>query len=174
MRAFHTFARYVAAFADHVIGWLLIITVGLNVAQIFTRYVMNDPLFWTEEMIRYTTVWLTFIGAAAASQYGDHMDMNLFGEVKNARFQRVHQGLLHGIVLVFAVILIWQGTRYCILNGMQTAPATGMLMVWVYGATALGGVMLFIVELHKMLISFWPESAAEPTSAEPAPAEPAA
>ena len=58
MRAFHIVARNVARFADHAIGWLLIITVGLNVAQVFTRYVMNDPLFWTEEMIRYATVWL--------------------------------------------------------------------------------------------------------------------
>jgi TRAP-type C4-dicarboxylate transport system permease small subunit len=166
-------ARGVAVFADHVIGWLLIITVGLNVAQVFTRYVMNDPLFWTEEMIRYATVWLTFIGAAAASQYGDHMDMNLLGDVKSARFQSIHQGILHGIVVIFAVLLIWQGTRYCILNGMQTAPATGMLMLWVYGSTALGGVMLFIVELHKTLISLWPEPTAESLAAEPPPAEPA-
>jgi TRAP-type transport system small permease protein len=167
MRAFHATARYVAGFANYAIGWLLLITVGLNVAQVFTRYVMNDPLFWTEEMIRYATVWLTFIGAAAASQYGDHMDMNSFAGVKSARFQAVHQALLHAIALVFAVILIWQGTRYCILNGMQTAPATGMLMIWVYGSTALGGVMLFIVEFDKILLALWPESSEELPAAEP-------
>ena len=49
-------------------SWL--ISVVLNVLQVFTRYALNDPLFWTEEMIRYTTVWLTFVGAAAASLYG--------------------------------------------------------------------------------------------------------
>ncbi len=167
MRAFHATARYVAGVANYAIGWLLVITVGLNVAQVFTRYVMNDPLFWTEEMIRYATVWLTFIGAAAASQYGDHMDMNLFGEVRNPRFQAIHQAILHAIVVIFAVILIWQGTRYCILNGMQTAPATGMLMIWVYGSTALGGVMLFIVEFDKILLALWPDPSAEPPSAEP-------
>jgi TRAP-type C4-dicarboxylate transport system permease small subunit len=161
MRAFHATARCVAVFADHVVGWLLLTTVGLNVAQVFTRYGLNDPLFWTEEMIRYATVWLTFIGAAAASQYGDHMDMNMFTEVKSTRFQAVHQSLIQGLVLVFSIILIWQGTRYCILNGMQTAPATGMLMIWVYGATAIGGVMLFIISLHKMLLAIWPEPSGE-------------
>jgi TRAP-type C4-dicarboxylate transport system permease small subunit len=166
MQGFHKFARVVAEIANHAIGWLLIITVALNVAQVFTRYVMNDPLFWTEEMIRYATVWLTFIGAAAASHYGDHMDMNLFGEVKSARFQAIHQGILHGIVLIFAVILIWQGARYTILNGMQTSPAMGMKMVWIYGSTALGGVMLFIVEFNKMLLSFFPEPGTESRPAE--------
>jgi TRAP-type C4-dicarboxylate transport system permease small subunit len=153
-----------AALADHAVGWLLLITVALNVLQVFTRYVLNDPLFWTEEMIRYATVWLTFIGAAAASQYGDHMDMNMFMEVKSARFQVAHQALLHGLVLVFSIILIWQGARYCILNGMQTAPATGMLMLWVYGATAIGGLLLFVVSLHKILVALYPRSADEGTA----------
>jgi hypothetical protein len=43
----------------------------------------------------------------------------------------------------------------------------GMRMVWIYGSTALGGVMLFIVEFNKMLLSFFPEQAAGPFPAEP-------
>jgi TRAP-type C4-dicarboxylate transport system permease small subunit len=36
-------------------------------------------------MIRYTTVWLTFVGAAAASLYGEHMDMNLYQFIKDRK-----------------------------------------------------------------------------------------
>lgn len=161
MRTLHATARAVAIAADHAIGWLLLITVLLNVAQVFTRYVMNAPLFWTEEMIRYATVWLTFVGAAAASQYGDHMDMNMFTEVKSPRFQAIHQALIHGLVLLFAVLLTWQGARFCILNGMQTAPATGLPMLVVYGATAIGGVMLILVSIHKIILCLSGESTRE-------------
>ncbi len=143
--------RWSGQVSDHVIGWLLLVSVALNVAQVFTRYVLNDPLFWTEEMVRYTTVWLTFVGAAAASLYGDHMDMNLFGEVKSRRFQTFHQTFLQLIVLVFCVLIIWQGGKFCVLNGMQTAPATGIPMLYVYGSTVVGGVMLALVSIGKII-----------------------
>lgn len=151
MKLVHRFGRWAGQSADHIIGWLLLISVALNVLQVFTRYAMNAPLFWTEEMIRYTTVWLTFVGAAAASLYGDHMDMNLFLGVKNRRFQVWHQAGLHLIVLIFSVLIIWQGALFCFLNGKQTAPATGLPMLAVYAATVVGGVMLALVSIHKMV-----------------------
>ena len=158
MKLIHGMGRFAGNLADHVVGWLLLISVLLNVAQVFTRYALNDPLFWTEEMVRYTTVWLTFVGAAAASLYGDHMDMNLFLDVKNRRFQAFHQAFLQLIVLGFCVLIIWQGTKFCILNGMQTAPATGLPMVYVYGATVVGGVLLALVSIHKIAAALVPDS----------------
>ena len=158
MKFIHRAGRFLGDVSDHLVGWLLVISVLLNVAQVFTRYAMNDPLFWTEEMVRYATVWLTFVGAAAASLYGDHMDMNLFLEVNNARFQAWHQAFLQSIVLGFSVLIIWQGMRFCLLNGMQTAPATGLRMVYVYGATVVGGVLLALVTVHKIVAALVPES----------------
>lgn len=156
METIHAAARLLAKFADHIVGWLLLATVALNVAQVFTRYVLNDPLFWTEEAIRYSTIWLTFVGMAAASQYGDHMDMNLFLGIENPRFQAIHQVILQALTMVFGVIVVWQGTRYCILNGMQTSPATGIRMIWIYSATVIGGVMLLVITAHKLLAAVWP------------------
>ena len=161
MKAFHSLARLAGNAADHVIGWLLLLSVLLNVLQVFTRYVMNDPLFWTEEMVRYTTVWFTFVGAAAASLYGEHMDMNLFLEVRNRRFQALHQAALHLAVFVLAVLLVWHGTVYCMLNGKQTAPATGLPMLAVYASVVVGGVLLAVVSVHKFLRALFPESESE-------------
>lgn len=149
--------RSVGILSDHIIGWLLLISVLLNIAQVFTRYVMNAPLSWTEEMVRYSTVWLTFVGAAAASLYGDHMDMNLFLDVKNPRFQAWHQAFLQLVIFAFCVLLVWQGVKFVMLNGMQTAPTTGMPMVYVYSAMSAGGVMLAIVTVFKFLAALFPE-----------------
>lgn len=164
MQLIHRFGRFVGRLSDHLVGWLLLISVALNVTQVFTRYALNDPLFWTEEMIRYTTVWLTFVGAAAASLYGDHMDMNLFLGVQNRRFQAFHQAFLQLIVLVFSVLIVWQGTLFCLLNGQQTAPATGLPMLAVYGATVVGGVLLALVSVHKFLSALFPATDAEPAA----------
>jgi TRAP-type C4-dicarboxylate transport system permease small subunit len=158
MRAFHRFARACAALADHVVGWLLLITVVINVAQVFTRYVLNDPLFWTEEVIRFITVWFTFVGAAACSEWNEHMDMNLFAEVKSTRFQALHRALMQLLALIFALIVVWWGTRYVILNGRQTAPTTGVPMMFVYSSLAVGGGLIAVVSLRKLLLALFPDS----------------
>ena len=34
--------------------------------QVFSRYVLNHSLFWSEEFARFLLVWLTFLGASSA------------------------------------------------------------------------------------------------------------
>lgn len=138
-----------AALCDHVTGWLLLALVVVNGASVFMRYVMNDSISWSEESIRYLAIWITFLGSTAASWHDEHLDMNLFAEFGGAIFQSVHRFFLHVLNTVFAVVLAWQGWIYCTLNGTQTAPTSGVPMIYVYGAIALGGILLTIVHVTK-------------------------
>lgn len=42
-------------------------------AQVFFRYVLDQPLIWSEELARYLFVWLCFTGWVIASRAGDHI-----------------------------------------------------------------------------------------------------
>lgn len=37
--------------------------------QVFTRYVLNSPAAFTEELVKYSLMWTAFIGAAYAFFY---------------------------------------------------------------------------------------------------------
>ena len=41
--------------------------------QVFTRYVLNSPAAFTEEIVRYLLIWTGFIGAAYAFSTRQHM-----------------------------------------------------------------------------------------------------
>ena len=43
---------------------LLSIMTLLVLYQVFTRYVLNSPAAFTEELVRYFLIWTGFIGAA--------------------------------------------------------------------------------------------------------------
>lgn len=149
MNAIRALAKAVSAACDHAAGWLLLVLVGLNGASVFMRYVMGDSISWSEEGIRYIAVWITFLGSVAASWHDEHLDMNLFAEFGGAAFQAFHRCLLHLLNVGFSAIVAWQGWIYCALNGAQTAPTTGLPMIYVYGAIALGGALLTFVHLVK-------------------------
>ncbi len=62
-------------------GYLLLVVATLVMVtsillQVFFRYAMNSPLYWSEEIARYAFVWLVFIGAAIASKRGAHIGVD--------------------------------------------------------------------------------------------------
>ena len=45
---------------------LLSVMTLLVLYQVFTRYVLNSPAAFTEELVRYFLIWTGFVGAAYA------------------------------------------------------------------------------------------------------------
>jgi TRAP-type C4-dicarboxylate transport system permease small subunit len=146
---------------DHVIGWLLVCAVILNGAAVFMRYVMLDSISWSEEGIRYLAVWITFLGGVTAAWMDEHLDMDVFGDMGAPWFRKLHRSSLQALAALFGGIVAWQGTIYCLKNGMQTAPATGILMIWVYAAIPIGGLLLLIVSLVKIHDVFDPPAVSD-------------
>jgi TRAP-type C4-dicarboxylate transport system permease small subunit len=148
--------RRLVRLADQTAGWLLLAICVLNLAAVFMRYVMLNSISWSEEAIRYMAVWMTFLGVASASWLDEHMDMNLLDTILSETFQRFHRAFLHLLAVIFGVIVLWQGSIYVKLNGMQTAPTTGLAMAWIYSAIPVGGLLVVLVSLVKIYDCFVP------------------
>ena len=52
---------------------LLSVMTLLVLYQVFTRYVLDSPAAFTEELVRYFLIWTGFIGAAYAFLTREHM-----------------------------------------------------------------------------------------------------
>ena len=147
--------RVVLEAAELISALILIGITLLNIVAVFMRYVMLDSLSWSEEIMRYGSIWLTFLAAAAVSYRSEHLSLDLFRFKGSPFVQRMHETLLHLLSSVFAAVVLWQGVRYCILNGMQTAPTTGVVMLWAYGAIAVGAALILLAELLRTWESFY-------------------
>ncbi|MFZ4530602.1 MAG: TRAP transporter small permease [Alsobacter sp.] len=150
MDSLRSLTHRIVVVADWIVGILLGLLVVINAWSVWQRYVMFDSISWSEESIRYLSVWMTFLGAATASWYLEHMDMDAIGEFLGTGGKRIQKLVIEVLVLVFAIIVIWQSSLYCWLNGRQTAPTTGLPMVWVYSAMVVGGVLLALVTIVRI------------------------
>jgi len=45
--------------------------------QVFFRYVVQAPLFWSEELARFLLIWSVFAGATFAFRHRTHMSIDL-------------------------------------------------------------------------------------------------
>lgn len=60
---------------------LLFAIIALVLAQVFTRYVINQPLTWTEEIARFSMVWFTFMAAAYVAAERRHIRVVFFARL---------------------------------------------------------------------------------------------
>lgn len=140
------FAAIEALLFVHVIALFVLI-----VLQVFTRYVMQAGLTWTEEVARMVLVWTVMLGAAVAMERREHYVIT----VLSARFKGlVGLGILvvtNILGLIFLVTLVHYGNQYMATNMKTTFVATGVSRGWVYLALPVGSaIMAASLLLHSI------------------------
>lgn len=135
-----------------IAGLLLVAVVVMNVAQVFFRYVLVDPLSWSEETMRYSTTWMVMLAGSAALFRGEHMTINLFSNVSSLAIRRGMYLLVLAFIAAFCLLLIWEGYPAAINNMRQVSPATRIPMTVPYLAIPFGATLMLIKVLCLMVL----------------------
>jgi TRAP-type C4-dicarboxylate transport system permease small subunit len=140
--------RLVAGMEAGVIVVLVCLLTAITFAQVAARYVLGDPLIWSEEAARYLFVWVSMIGAALAIREGGHFGLDLLIRRVPA-LKPVLGPAVTVVTSVFLVILLKTGIDETNLASMQVAMTFPMRMQWAYLALPIGaGLMLFHIAVH--------------------------
>lgn len=142
---------------------LLIAVILMNVAQIFYRYVLVDPLSWTGETMRYATTWMVMLAGSAALFRGEHMVISLFDSVQSKKIRNFVRILVLACIAGFCALLIWEGIPAAINNFSQNSPAMQIPMTLPYLAVPVGAALMLIKVLCLMVL---PEDALKHEEAE--------
>lgn len=121
---------------------------AVTFAQVFTRYVTENPLIWTEEVARYLFVWITLIGAAAGVRLHAHFGLDIL-----RRYFAPLRGLLGAVTMLivagFLALLLYTGIAETRQAALQFSPALQVRMHWAYLAIPVGaGLALWHVLAH--------------------------
>ena len=126
----------------------LLLVVGL---QIFSRYVLNHSLFWSEELARYLFIYLVFLGGAMVLRQDRHIQVTAFVD-------RLPPGIRAAIILsgdllmlVFAATVLVESLRLAAM--VWTVPTAAMEIPWtlVYLGIASGMAAMVLV----LIASLW-------------------
>ena len=132
---------------DAILIVMMIIMCGSVVIQVFSRYVLNRPTSWSEEMARYLLVWITMIGAGVVIRGRGHIDVDILVSRLPDRL-RLIVGLFSDLaVLFFLGVLCWGGIGITQVAHRQLSAATDIPMSLFYLALPLGAffMILFLV-----------------------------
>jgi TRAP-type C4-dicarboxylate transport system permease small subunit len=133
---------------EYISGAVLCGMVLLVFIQVAGRYLFQTSFSYTEEIVRYLFVWVTFVCAAAAVQHGGHVSLvgvinHLSPSVRSAAAWFRFTG-----AVLFAGILVYHGVRIVLLQFRteQTTAALGAPM-WIIGLAIPVSASLLIIRL---------------------------
>lgn len=115
--------------------------------QVVFRYVLNEPLPWSEELARYLMVWIASLAAVEAYGTGGHVGVNALVDNIPAVPRKWLRLFIHLVVAALMLVILYQGFKLSSYLGDQVSPALEVPMTWPYLAIPVGALLLFVQAL---------------------------
>jgi TRAP-type transport system small permease protein len=120
--------------------------------QLFSRFVLNSPLLFTEEVSRFSYVWITFIGMSLATKTGDHIKVDFFVGLLPVAVRMVVGKIVNTVSLLILLYLCWLGIRFLAFSGMNESAALKLPLNFVYVSLPIG-CLLAAFRLARMILA---------------------
>lgn len=145
---------------DHVnklLYWVTAFLVLLMVINVFTgviyRYVLNNAIYWTEELARYLMIWMGYLAMSMVIRGEENVSVSFvlnWLPVKARRFIKV---LGHLAIGVFLAIVFRESLKYMRILRIQTTPALQLPMAVPYLSVTVGAALMFL-ENFVLLVAY--------------------
>jgi tripartite ATP-independent transporter DctM subunit len=130
---------------------LLAVEIVLLFAGVFSRYVLNRPLIWSDELASILFLWLAMFGTTIAFSRGKHMRMTSLSERAQGRTKLTLEALSIIVPLVFVAILTKYAVHYAYEESWITTPALGLSNAWRAAALPVGGFLMCAFGILQLL-----------------------
>ena len=118
----------------------------LVLIQVFSRYVLNSPVAFTEELVRYSLIWTGFIAYAFSTR--EHMSLTL---VRDKFTGKAHTALLvaiDGLILLMAIFVFTiGGFKLAVSASREFSALLGIPRSLVYAIAPISGVFIVIAQI---------------------------
>jgi len=137
-------SRFIEGTSALLAGSLLIINIMDIVMGIVFRYLLKNSVIWTEEVARYSLVWLVMLGAAGALTRGDHMAIDFLVPKFPGWLKKASGFFRLAIQVIVLFVLIWYGTLNVRGTWHMKTMALGIPKAIVLMAVPLGMSILLV------------------------------
>lgn len=151
--ALFTFVSVIERVCEFVVIIGLVMVILLIAVQVIGRYVLANPVSWSEELARYVFIWTTIFGASLALRRFQLIGATFFVEKIPVRYQKWCRAM--GLLLITGFIFIFIRYGIVLLNvakkGNTISPALTIPMYYVYYIFPVGGVVMFIFSIASLV-----------------------
>ena len=140
---------------NFAVRWIIIVLMMIMTCtvslQIAFRYLFNTPLGWSEEVARFSFVWVSFLGASALMRVREHINVTVFTNnfPPGLRWACVFAANIVALVCIYFFVV--GGIALTRNEWDQLAPTTQIPMGWIYIAVPISAVLMAVWVLLQVV-----------------------
>jgi C4-dicarboxylate transporter DctQ subunit len=138
-----------------IVAGLMTAVIGVVVCYaVFARYVLNQPIGWSEEIGTYLMVWAAFLGAGYTMQMDGHIGVDVVCRRLSLKLQARLNLSKYLVGIAFLVLLAWKGFEDCALSiklGQVSISELAIPMYIPQLALPVGATMVALQLVEKLL-----------------------
>lgn len=149
-----TYERFLGLVTSTAKWLMLALTAAIFVIicfAVFSRYVLNYVPSWSEEVPRYLLVWITYLGAALAVNYQEHISLDVFFNLLPERARLPARFFLNVLIGFVGLIMFLFGIGLVRSFGddlMESIPVPNLPL---YLAMPVSGAMILLYVVRQEL-----------------------
>ena len=126
--------------------------VALTCWQVLTRYVLQNPSSWSEELVSYLFAWMALFGASLVVGERGHMNIPIVVERMGEKGRKFFAIFAELVALVFSgVILVYGGIQITSLAMGQMTSSLGLPIGVFYIILPLSGVLNIVYTILNIV-----------------------
>ncbi|RGY97145.1 TRAP transporter small permease [Clostridium sp. AM58-1XD] len=146
------FMKYVVKAEKILLGFFILLATAIIAYNVIARRLGVAPQ-WGEEGVRYSMIWITFIGSAVCFRRSAHFGIDVIRRVKSDAFQKFVTVFVLASCALFVGLLCYYGWKYTAFAfaSQQKTPALGWPIYLIYMSVPIGGILTEIHLLEVLL-----------------------
>lgn len=133
-------------------GGSFLVMVVLTCWQVFTRYILQNPSSWSEELVSYMFGWMSLFGASIVVGERGHMNIPILVDRMGAGVRKALAVFAEIVACVFAaVILFYGGMQITSLAMGQMTSSLGVPIGIFYIVLPVSGVLNVIYTILNII-----------------------
>lgn len=144
-------------FIDKSLEWILVFLMSILVVdvlwQVISRYIMNSPSSFTDELAGFLLIWVGLLGAAYVAGKREHLAIDLLIQKSSPLRKFKLEMIISAIIVVFAITVMIIGGSWLVYTRFYLSvksAALGMPLGIVYLVLPLSGVLIAYFDVDNM------------------------
>ncbi|MGV6988040.1 TRAP transporter small permease [Testudinibacter sp. P80/BLE/0925] len=133
----------------------LAIIVILSAYGVVTRYILNSPSAWVEEVCIVFFIWFTFLASSALAKNNELIRIDYLLTKIPARIANIIDGIFQPLVMIFCLIfMIYLGFKLLPMAQFRFTPSLQLSYAYIYAVIPISASFMFFYEVRKIVYFF--------------------
>ena len=143
---------------DSILEKILVVLFGIMILvitwQVFSRFVLNSPSSFTEELSTYILIWISLLGATYAFRKKSHIGIDILTNKLSEPFNKFSKYIIHFVnILFFSFVFVWGGLNLVMIT-LQLNQISASLQIkigYIYFILPISGLLMIYYSIYFLL-----------------------